>query len=375
LERRGQVDYSDDIVHPPIIDDQRFQQAQQLLAAKSARHVVRRPRTSPRAYVLRGVLFCGICHRRMQGTWNNDQPYYRCTFPSEYALSNQIDHPRTVYLREIEVVPELDTWLTRTLDPARLPATIDALTTAQPQELSPEVASLREEIEQCERRLAQYRAALDAGGDAAVVGQWITETQARKLAADARLRAQTGPSNTTPGRMSKDEINAIVGAITDLMTVLRHADPADKAELYTRLGLRLTYNPGPRTVSARAEIGRTCTKGSCPRGDQPHTPTLYFTSKRRCVSTGRAQCRQPACWNGSQRLTATGCPAAISAAPLGGPACLPLGGRHMAGVSASVNASAHRHGFLSRSPGSLIARRPRRPAHGIRRRRPVSYSA
>ena len=61
-------------------------------------------------------------------------------------------------------------------------------------------------------------------------------------------------------------------AITDVITILRTADPADKAELYAQLGLHLTYSPGdPRTVTARAEIGRTCTKGSCPRGDlNPH---------------------------------------------------------------------------------------------------------
>ena len=229
--------YSNEIVHPPIIDDQRFQQAQQLLAAKSARHVVRRPRTSPRAYMLRGVLFCGICNRRMQGTWNNGQPYYRCAFPSEYARTNQIHHPRTVYLREIEVVPKLETWLTRALDPAQLPATIEDLAAARPDELCPEIAGLRDEIAQCERQLAQYRAALDGGGDPAVVGQWITETQARKLATETRLRAQTG-TQARPGRMSKEEIDAMVNAITDLMTVLRSADPADKAELYARLGLR-----------------------------------------------------------------------------------------------------------------------------------------
>ncbi len=81
--------YSDEIVHPPIIGDETFQQAQQLLAAKNACEVVRRPRSSPRRYVLRGLLLCGICNRRMQGTWNNDQPYYRCTFPSEYAQTKK----------------------------------------------------------------------------------------------------------------------------------------------------------------------------------------------------------------------------------------------------------------------------------------------
>jgi site-specific DNA recombinase len=71
--------------------------------------------------------------------------------------------------------------------------------------------------------------------------------------------------------MRKGEINAIAIAITDLMSVLRAADPADKSEVHTQLGLRLTYHPGPRTVSARAELGRSCTKGSCPRGDlNPH---------------------------------------------------------------------------------------------------------
>jgi hypothetical protein len=53
--------YSEEIAHPPIVDGDTFARAQRLLAAKNARTVIRRPRTSPRAYVLRGVLFCGIC--------------------------------------------------------------------------------------------------------------------------------------------------------------------------------------------------------------------------------------------------------------------------------------------------------------------------
>lgn len=37
------------------------------------------------AVELRAELFCGMCTRRMQCSWNNDQAYYRCTYPSEYA--------------------------------------------------------------------------------------------------------------------------------------------------------------------------------------------------------------------------------------------------------------------------------------------------
>ena len=52
--------FSEEIVHPLVIDDDTFKQAQQLLAAKNARKTVRRPRSTPRPYILRGLLFCGI---------------------------------------------------------------------------------------------------------------------------------------------------------------------------------------------------------------------------------------------------------------------------------------------------------------------------
>jgi hypothetical protein len=102
--------------------------------------------------------------------------------------------------------------------------------------------------------------------DPAVVGQWITETQAKKLAADVRLRAVSS-AEAMPQRMTKEEITATVNTIAGLMSALSSATAADKAEIYAGLGLRLTYNPGLRTVITRAEISQTCTKGSCPRGD------------------------------------------------------------------------------------------------------------
>ena len=260
--------YSEQIVHPAVIDDQTFARAGQLLAAKNARTVERRPRTSPRPYPLRGLLFCGICQRRMQGTWNNDQAYYRCTYPSQYARTNHVQHPRTVYLREAEIMPRLDGWLGRELDPARLPVTLAELSEIQPDATPPEVIGLRDEVAELDRKLLSYRATLDAGADPAVVSQWITETQAKKLAAEARLRANPGSQrDARPQRMTSEEITAMVTTITGVITILRTADPADKAELYAQLGLRLTYRPGPKTVIVRSEIGRTCMKGSCPRGD------------------------------------------------------------------------------------------------------------
>jgi site-specific DNA recombinase len=76
--------------------------------------------------------------------------------------------------------------------------------------------------------------ALDSGADPAVVGQWITESQVRKLAAGARLRAATG-ARPGPERMTKEQIAATVTAISDLMQALRYATTEDKAEIYAGL--------------------------------------------------------------------------------------------------------------------------------------------
>jgi hypothetical protein len=96
-----------------------------------------------------------------------------------------------------------------------------------------------------------------------VAARWVL---ARKLAADARLRAATG-SRPAPTRMTKEQIAATVTTIRDLVRTLRTAATEDKAEIYAGLNLQLTYQPQERIVNTRAEVGQTCTKGSCPRGD------------------------------------------------------------------------------------------------------------
>jgi site-specific DNA recombinase len=150
------------------------------------------------------------------------------------------------------------------------PGLLEALTDCQGAAIPRELATRKDEIGTCDQKLSQYRAALDSGADPAVVGQWITETQARKLAADARLRAAAG-FRQSPARMTKEQIAATVTTIRDLVRALRTAATEDKAEIYAGLNLQLTYQPQERIVNTRAEVGQTCTKGSCPRGDlNPH---------------------------------------------------------------------------------------------------------
>jgi site-specific DNA recombinase len=215
---------------------------------------VHRPHRSKHDYVLRGLLYCGVCGRKMQGHWANQAPYYRCRFPVEYALANKLEHPRNVTLRQDTLLPPLDEWLAGKFAPCYLPATIDELiaaTTVPEIRARPADAQHELELAACDRKLAQYRAALDAGADPASIAKWITETEAER----ARLKIQAREAAPKQG-MSKDEIASIVNGLADLLAVLRDADPADKAEIYSQLGLRLTYQPGDQIVRTQVNVVR-----------------------------------------------------------------------------------------------------------------------
>lgn len=93
---QGNWIWSKETVHEPLISTAAFQQVQALQRAKNSADE-RSPRRTPRGYALRGIMRCGICGRKMQGSWNNGKPHYRCTFLGEYAAKNKVNHPKSVY--------------------------------------------------------------------------------------------------------------------------------------------------------------------------------------------------------------------------------------------------------------------------------------
>ncbi|MDJ0346549.1 recombinase family protein [Streptomyces sp. PH10-H1] len=110
----GEKSESVTIVAPEVFD--RVQRMFDLRRTVSAANAG----SAERFYALRGLVRCARCNRLMQGTWNNDEPYYRCRFPAEYASANEIDHPRNVYLREQSVVGPLTSWLRESCARGRL---------------------------------------------------------------------------------------------------------------------------------------------------------------------------------------------------------------------------------------------------------------
>jgi hypothetical protein len=277
--------WSAEPVHEPLITPELFAEAQRQNRAGRQRAVDRKPRTTRRPYALRRLLTCGLCGRKMQGSWNGGRAHYRCRYPTQYALANRVEHPKSVYVREDAVLPRLDAWLGVILDPATVDATVAALAAVDHDNTT------RTEIERCERaradceqRLARYRAALEAGTDPTIIAQWTSQVQAEQARAQRELRRAQEAHQPPPTR---DELEQLISDAGDLVTILASADAADRAALYSGLGLRLRYQPDRRRVivECRPDVERLgkrwCRRGGvwCRRGDlNPQVPKDTWSS-------------------------------------------------------------------------------------------------
>ncbi|MGH8936363.1 MAG: recombinase family protein [Acidimicrobiia bacterium] len=251
----GQWIWSERPTHSPLVDTNTFHAVQKVFRG-AQRVPVRREKTK-RPYVLSGMVRCGICGRRMQGSQNHGRPYYRCKFPAEYAVTEK-QHAKTVYVREEAILPALDRWLAHLFDDQHLDSTCEALAAASRASSSDDEArqlELRRRLKECEGKLAKYRAALEYNPNVTVVADWIAEVEQERSAIEHDLGRVP-----TSRKLTKNEVRALVGRLKEITTVLADADPEDKRAVYAELGVNLTYEPsGTVLVSAGAPQVGACT--------------------------------------------------------------------------------------------------------------------
>lgn len=247
---------SADVVHPPIVDDDTFHAAQDLLhrrgTARGVGHGTEHKQHRARhTYLFKGRLYCALCDRKMQGQQNNGEAYYRCRYPLEYALANTVDHPTNIYLREHDLIRPLDSALATAFAPHRIAATLAAMA-EQPDSAEPDLAvvRVRAQLAECKTKLDRHRAALEAGADPTIVTKWIAEVEADRRRALAVLNQ---PAARPTQRMTQEQIAELVAKLGDIMAVLHDADPDDRAEVYRQLGLRLTYHPEEQKIRVQAQ--------------------------------------------------------------------------------------------------------------------------
>ncbi|MGW1915716.1 zinc ribbon domain-containing protein [Streptomyces sp. NPDC002076] len=244
-----------------------------------------------RPYALRGRVRCSLCGRKMQPATIRSRVYYRCEFieeeaaQEEAALYPDLTHPRTVYLREDIVCQALDRSIARAFAPDRLSATIEALThasaaasTAEPQ--TPEQTQARQAIKDCERRLARYQAALDAGADPAVVTQWINEAQRDNDAAQKKLDAHPAVTRKKQPPLDAQQIRRITESLGDIAQRIQTAAVEKKGPLYDALGITISYEHATRTATVRSRPSSPYRQALCPRGEFTADDTVVVAQGR-----------------------------------------------------------------------------------------------
>jgi site-specific DNA recombinase len=171
--------WSADQMHEAIVSSADFTRAQAQMAAGGHRPTTAKRHRTNRTYILSGLVTCGLCGRKMQGSYNHEAHHYRCQFPANYAAVKGLDHPKAVYVRESAIVPKLDEWIGTLFDPANLDETCEALAMAggATEADHARIEAAKRKLADCDERLGKYRKAIDAGADLVVVAGWMAEVQ------------------------------------------------------------------------------------------------------------------------------------------------------------------------------------------------------
>jgi site-specific DNA recombinase len=211
-----------------------------------------KPRVSPHAYSLRGILFCARCGSRLQGSYRAargvgpGRVLYRCEVKRSRALPHDLaDHPRTLYVNENAILSRLDPWIESFADPAWLAEsqTKDSVAASR-------LAGLRTQLGELDRKVGNLLTAVESGGNSRLLTAQLTRREAEREAMSVRL-AQAADT-----AMTKDQVEAIVQALGGIGQVLREATTAERAEVYQSLGVRMVYDDRSHQVRGTADLAR-----------------------------------------------------------------------------------------------------------------------
>ncbi|MGW3493739.1 hypothetical protein [Streptomyces sp. NPDC001020] len=139
---------------------------------------------------------------------------------------------------------------------------------------TPEQAQARNAIKGCERRIARYQAALEAGADPAVVTQWINEAQKDKEAARKKLEALPTAIRKKESPFDAQQIREITVSLGDVAQRIHAADADKKGPLYEALGIEITYEHATRTATVRSRPSSPYCQSLCPRSELTANDTL-----------------------------------------------------------------------------------------------------
>jgi hypothetical protein len=198
----------------------------------------------------------------MQGaTIRHDETYYRCQArslaPGSPALA---DHPRTVNVREADLVELLNKWIGTVFARENVDRTVAELIASQAGDraASGTREAVKARLTNAEAKVRWFQAAIEAGIDPAAMVEAVNEAQAQRAAAQAEL-AGTPELNLLP----EAEVYAMIDSLGDVGAALKDGRVESLSQLYHKLRLELRYGPGERTVEVTASprVVSECVRG------------------------------------------------------------------------------------------------------------------
>ncbi len=234
-----------DRTHHALVDDDLFLAVRGKLV--SGTRGTRQPRSSPHAYVLRGLIFCAVCGRRMEGAWRANRGaekgrvLYRCVIKQNRALAESSPtHPPSLYVREDAILGPLDEWIASLTSPAAL---------AEHQHpsgpTSSEEVALRAKLTELDRKLNALVLAVESGADISLLTDQLRRRTTEREGIEAQLRSL--PKVRTVSTTEMEDALTQLGGIARLLQV---AEPSARQQVYESLGLRLEYDPEGSRLTA-----------------------------------------------------------------------------------------------------------------------------
>jgi site-specific DNA recombinase len=243
--------------------------------AAPKQYVQRTGRRGGRLYPLRGRVRCGLCGRRMEGSYQKGANWYRCQFVNRRGLAaaDAAGHPRVLGIKEDVILEALFDFLTRRLfAPGRLQLLRDGLAgtlAGSWHDYETELTRRRRDFAAIERSLHRQALRLEEHDDPAhpviaLAKHRIIELTAERDKIEGEISAlQARP----PADVHPETIETLLAAVPDLSAALADYDDAELAELFNDFDIEVTYNKHERTL----QLAATLALGPPPETPRPPT--------------------------------------------------------------------------------------------------------
>jgi site-specific DNA recombinase len=265
--------WSPEPTHEAIVDRERFEAVEDRAAYRGGPARATRPKHYPqrsaarpgRFYILRGRAYCGLCGRRMEGSYQRAEHWMRCQFVTRRGVvaADVADHPRVLGIKESILMEAVRTFMAeRLFGPDRLALLreelLDEAADGAWQERDAELANLHAEDDKVQKALYRQGLRLEEHDDpdhpvVKLATRRIEELSGKAKAIGAEIATLEANRPEAPRR---EQIEAALASIPDMRKLLEQAEDEEMVDLLDAFDIKVVYDKPAGTLEVSALLGR-----------------------------------------------------------------------------------------------------------------------